>query len=156
MKTLIQRHNVNGHNLDIRYNKGKFEFAHSQGTHDNGNFVDRMKNEIEASLREDPDLILFLDLQLDGQRHELDKEDLQTRKQQNEYLLPKLQQEFDKMPYIRDMMFNHADPRWKKHTDWPTLGELQKANQRLVVVTDASVIADGNFGKGRIMHNSPS
>lgn len=33
-------------------------------------------------------------------------------------------------------LFNPTDPRWKAHTDWPTVAEMIAANQRLVLMQD--------------------
>ena len=50
---------------------------------------------------------------------------------------------------LKDMAFKYDHELWKDHDDWPTIDELRKANQRLVLFVDRSEIINPEYG---IMH----
>ncbi|KAL7469398.1 hypothetical protein ACHAXS_009649 [Conticribra weissflogii] len=47
---------------------------------------------------------------------------------------------------MKDLTFKYNDTLWQNHSDWPTLDEMRKTNQRLVIFTDQSEIIDPDFG----------
>mmetsp|Transcript_7528 Transcript_7528/g.16393 ORF Transcript_7528/g.16393 Transcript_7528/m.16393 type:complete len:84 (+) Transcript_7528:156-407(+) len=45
-----------------------------------------------------------------------------------------------------DRIFRLADDRWADHTEWPTIQEMRDADQRVVILSDNSIVSSKELG----------
>lgn len=134
MDILIKKFGVRSLLIDIVYKKddGKIMLTHGTGgvfTEDHtGEFVERMKKEVLPFLKKNPSAILTFDI-------EVPDADRLTKAQ--------FKAAMDKMPEIKKMLFNPTDTKWENHKNWPTLRELIKANQRIIMFIDRGHLDEG-------------
>jgi len=113
---------VQGLMIDIAQPSTLMKLAHwndDAGTEYYGNFISRMNEEVLRALNDNPDLVLWFDLQInDNVGYE------------------ELINAVAGISGIRDMIFDIESSVWNNHADWPTLQEMIDADQRVVVFSD--------------------
>ncbi|ELU8564822.1 hypothetical protein [Vibrio parahaemolyticus] len=122
MYTQMEDYNARGLMIDIRYEDGRVELTHQD---DNaGEFVERINNEVVRFLNENPNAVIFIDVEVtDGAL---------THSQMAETMA--------QIPNFTNMMFNPEDWKYLKGR-WPTLSELIAANQRVFFIVDKKEIS---------------
>jgi len=125
MYVQITTFGVQGLMIDISQPSTEMKLAHwGTGTAYYGDFIPRMNNEVLRALNENPDLVLWFDLQINDN---VSSEELTNA--------------LAGIPGIRDMMFDLRSSVWNNHVEWPTLQEMIDANQRVVVLSDTLIHA---------------
>ena len=128
--TLIES-GVYGHMIDLEHEDGHWMFVH--GPVNFGSFRSRMENEVMPKLRDNPNLILWFDIEF-----------------RNTNYKNQLMDDFVAIG-LGDVLFNYKDPRWADHNTWPTIQELIDANQRVIMVSDRETMC-GQYGRGFVMY----
>lgn len=129
----MKHHNVRGLMIDIRYEDGVVELTH--GYDNAGTYSNRMEEEVERFLNEEPNAVLWFDIEVtDG---------VLTANQFEEAM--------DEIPDITDKMFNPEHALWANHNEWPTMRELINSGQRIIMVVDQRAIS-GHYQKFTVLY----
>lgn len=129
----MKHQDIRGLMIDIRYEDGRVELTH--GPDNAGEFIDRMNDEIVRFLNEEPDAVLWFDIEATG----------------GALTAAQLEEAMDQLPNLTNRMFDPKHSLWANHTEWPTLNELVAADQRVIMVIDQDDLGK-DYGDYTIMY----
>jgi len=120
---------VRGLLLDIKYSNNRIMLVH--GLVEYGRLDEIINEEIIPFLEEDSDAIITIDLEILGNR---------------ELIMKELRVILYQTTGFSRRMFRLADDRWKNHIEWPTIQELRDTDQRVIVLSDSTIVQSEELG----------
>lgn len=120
---------VRGLMLDIEYKNEGLMLVH--GLVEFSDFESIINHEIIPFLEEDPDAIITIDLETLGDRG---------------MIMKRLRTILANSPGLTSRIFNINDERWDHHQEWPTIQEMRDANQRVIMLSDSSIVKSDQLG----------
>ena len=120
---------VRGLMLDIEYKNEGLMLVHGLVVF--SDFESIINHEIIPFLEEDPDAIITIDLETLGDRG---------------MIMKKLRTILANSSGLTSRIFNINDERWDHHQEWPTIQEMRDADQRVIMLSDSSIVKSTDLG----------
>jgi len=120
---------VRGLMLDLQYKDGGIKLVH--GLVEYAFLGDIINHEIIPFLEEDRNAIITVDVETLGDREQIMRE---------------LRILLAQTTGFTSRIFRLADERWAMKSEWPTIKEMRDADQRVVVLSDNSIVTSEELG----------
>lgn len=120
---------VRGLMIDLEYKQDTLQLVH--GLLSFGTFKDLINYELIPFLEEYEDAIITIDIETLGDRAAIMRE---------------LRLILGNTPALTSRIFRITDERWDNHKEWPTIQEMRDADQRVVILSDSTIVSSDDLG----------